>query len=711
MLTPVILLVGISCVAAIILGIAARIFYVEEDPRIEAVVDLLPGANCGGCGQAGCNSAAEAMVNGQIEVNSCVVGGNETAEAIGAFLGYDVSGAEPTLACTSCEGGYRAARKFNYSGLQDCRAALQLYHGFIRCENGCLGLGSCMRACKFSAISMNGETGLPEFDPERCVGCGSCVETCPKGIVKLVGETTKILHWNQYTQCLSPCRQRCPAQINIPKYLGHARQGEYAAALLTVKDNNPLAVATGRVCPELCATECRRTIQDDPLAINGIKRFLADWERSSGQHLTVPVAADTGKKVAVVGGGPSGLTAAYFLRRLGHQVDIFEQMPKLGGMALYGIPEYRLSEEQLQWDIDGVLELGVTAHTGVTLGKDFSIKSLKAMGFDAVYLAIGSWFGRMLPFEGKELRGIYSGIEYLRRFHTDEEIIQGKNIIVIGAGNVAMDCARSALRSGAETVNLLFRFSRDLMEANAHEIIDAENEGVVMHCLVSPMRFVGEDGQLTGIQVQDVTLRENPAGLPDCIPVEKTERVIPCDVIIQAVGQASDLNAIVEEDGLEKTRYSTIDANEETLETNIPGVFAGGDCFTGPRLLVEAVAGGRYAARSIHYYVTTGEITPIEDRQREMIGPSLVDSLINVSPLSTRVVKPMISMEERLGTFREVEGTISEEHCRKEASRCLNCGIYCYDQDDLPPEQIRVAKSCPNEPHIVEKESSTVMTA
>jgi NADPH-dependent glutamate synthase beta subunit-like oxidoreductase len=317
----------------------------------------------------------------------------------------------------------------------------------------------------------------------------------------------------------------------------------------------------------------------------------------------------------------------------------------------------------------------------------------------------------LLPFEGKELEGICSGIDYLRRFHTDEELIQGNNIIVIGAGNVAMDCARSALRDGADNVNLLFRFSRDLMEANAHEIVDAENEGVKMHCLVSPMRFVGENGKLTGIQVQDVTLKENPGGLPDCIPVEGSERVIPCDVVIQAVGQGCDLEAIAEADGLEKTRFSTVDANEETLETNIPGVFAGGDCFTGPRLLVDAIAGGRFAARSIHYHVTEGEIPPIEDRQREMMAPALVDSLVNVEPIPTKAVKPVITVEERMGTFREVEGTISEKQCKSEASRCLNCGIYCYDQNDLPADELRVATSCPNEPHIVEKEEDKAPAA
>jgi len=703
MLTPVILLVGIAFVAAIILGVAGRIFYVEEDPRIEAVTALLPGANCGGCGQAGCNAAAEAMVAGKIPVNSCVVGGNETAEEIGTFLGYDVTGSEPSLACASCEGGYRAARKYNYSGLQDCRAALQLFHGFIRCENGCLGLGTCMRACRFSAIEMSPETGLPTFFADKCVGCGSCVEACPKGIISLVKETTKILQWNQYTHCLSPCRQRCPAQINIPKYLAHARKGEYGAALMTIKDRNPLPVGIGRVCPEPCATACRRQIQDDPLAINAIKRFLADWERESGERLQVSVAADTGFRVAVVGGGPSGLSAAYYLARLGHQVEIFEMMPKLGGMPLYGIPEYRLSEEQYSWDIGGVLELGVKAHTGVTLGKDITIASLKEDGFDAIYLAIGLWQGRLLPFEGKELAGIHSGIDYLRRFHTDEEIITGKRFVIVGAGNVAMDCARSALRSGAESVLLIFRFSRDLMEANAHEITDAESEGVVMRCLVSPVRFVGEEGKLTGVEIEEVNLKLNPGRLPDVIPIEGTKEIIPCDVLIQAVGQAADLDSIVEKDGLEKTRYSTIEASEETLQTNIPGVFAGGDCYTGPRLMVEAIAGGRYAARSIHYYVTTGAIPPIEDRQREMMAPDMVKSLVSVVQAPTKAVKPIIPLQDRIGTFAEVEGTIAEGQVTPEAGRCLNCGIYCYDQDDLSGRRILPFQSGPNEPHVVEK--------
>ncbi|HKJ65364.1 MAG TPA: FAD-dependent oxidoreductase, partial [Desulfopila sp.] len=227
-------------------------------------------------------------------------------------------------------------------------------------------------------------------------------------------------------------------------------------------------------------------------------------------------------------------------------------------------------------------------------------------------------------------------------------------------------------------------------------------------CLVSPIRFLGDDGSLTGIEVEQVELRHHAGGgMPEVIPVEGTRETISCDIVIQAVGQAANLSEIVEADGLQTTRYGTIEADEETLQTSIPGVFAGGDCFTGPRLLVEAIAAGRYAARSIHYYMTTGEIPAIEDRQREMMAPAMVDSLVNVVPEPTSAVKPIIPLHERIGTFSEVEGTISETQCRQEATRCLNCGIYCYDQDDLPPQQMRVAKSCPNEPHIVAKEEKT----
>ncbi|UCD25157.1 MAG: RnfABCDGE type electron transport complex subunit B, partial [Gemmatimonadota bacterium] len=293
MLLPTAVLGGVGLIAGVGLTIASRIFRVDEDPRIKKVRDILPGANCGGCGHAGCDAYAAAVVSGADEVNKCVVGQSETADAIANFLGYDRVASEPKTACSLCEGGYRADQKYEYSGVQDCRAAMHLFHGPIRCENGCLGLGTCVSVCKFNAIEI-GSDNLPKFDTSLCVGCGACVQECPKGIIALTSAEADILRWNRQTECLSPCRQRCPAQIDIPRYIGHVRRGEYAQAILAIKERNPLPASTGRVCPELCAVKCRRTIHDDPLAINQLKRFAADWEMNSGKRLPVPAADFTG---------------------------------------------------------------------------------------------------------------------------------------------------------------------------------------------------------------------------------------------------------------------------------------------------------------------------------------------------------------------------------------------------------------------------------
>jgi NADPH-dependent glutamate synthase beta subunit-like oxidoreductase len=679
---PVLVLAGIGFLAAVILGIAGRIFYVDEDPRIKGVLDLLPGANCGGCGYAGCSSCAEAIVKGDAEANACVIGQTETANAIADYLGMRMSGTEPQVAVHECQGGARAARKYDYSGFDDCRAAMLFYHGPVMCELGCLGLGSCVKACKFGAITM-GPNGLPRFDPNLCVGCGQCVRACPKGIITLISEKAKILHWNQYTECLAPCRQRCPAQINIPKYIQHIKKGEYAQALLTIKECNPLPLSTGRVCPEPCALECRRKLNDEPVAINYLKRFAADWEMNSGRRLSIPVANATGKKVAVVGGGPGGLSAAYYLKRLGHDVEIFEKQAKLGGMLRYGIPEYRLPKAVLDWEIEGILGLGIKATTGVALGDDFTIEFLRAGGFDAVFIAVGAWNEHALNIDGREAKGVFSGIDFLRRFHTGEGVDVGKHVIVVGGGNTAIDAARSALRMKAKKVSMVYRRSRNEMPANPVEIVAAEEEGIDFRFLSSPKRMIVVDGRVRGLEIQKMELGEpDPSGRRRPVPVEGSEEIIECDMIVEAIGQFPDLDFVEKEHSaaLQTTRWNTIEASEDTLQTDVPYIFTGGDCFTGPALMVDAIAAGRYAARSIHYYLMEGEIPAIQDRQREMISECMLESILGIDA-KPRVHEPVIPLEERLGTFREVEGTIDEEHARYEAQRCLNCGIYCYNKE------------------------------
>lgn len=682
MLLPVVVFSGIGVVAAVVLGIAARVFFVDEDPRIGAVNDLLPGANCGGCGFAGCAACAEEIVKGNAPANACVIGGTETANAVASFLGMASMDAEPHFVQHDCQGGLRAEKKYEYKGFEDCHAAMLYYHGQVNCHHGCLGFGSCANACKFNAIEM-GENGLPVFYAERCVGCGACVRACPKNIIQLVTEKAKILHWNQYTECLAPCRQKCPAQINIPKYIQYIKNGDYDAALLTIKERNPMPLSIGRVCPEPCALACRRHIEDDPVAINYLKRFAADWEMNSGKRLHIPVAPDTGKRIAVIGGGPGGLTAAFFLRRLGHAATIYEMMPNLGGMLRYGIPEYRLPKKVLDWEIEGMLELGIDSHCNVEFGKDITAKSLHEDGYDAIFLAVGAWNEHTLKIEGADLKGVFGGIGFLQKFDLGNVPEIGEHVAVIGGGNTAVDVARSSLRQGAKKVTMVYRRSRDEMPANPVEIIAAEEEGIDIKYLHSPVKVLGENGRVAGMEIQKMKLGDpDPSGRRRPVPIEDAFETIECDMVVQAIGQLPEVGFMDEETlkPIDVTKWNTIDAAEDTLQTNVPFIFTGGDCFTGPGLVVEAIGAGRYAARSIHYFLTTGEIPPVEDRQREFIPESLHNSILDIEQ-RPKVHEPEIALEERLGTFHEVEGTISEEQAKYEANRCLNCGVHCYNHE------------------------------
>ncbi|MBN1355388.1 RnfABCDGE type electron transport complex subunit B [bacterium] len=695
MVTALIVMGGLGCVSALLLGIASKVFYVKENPIILEVEEALPGANCGGCGFAGCHAAAVAIATGKAPPNICVGGGPDISENVANIMGMKVVAKEPELASTECCGGARAVEKFNYDGIQDCRAANMLFGGTKLCEHGCLGFGTCVNSCPFGAIEM-GPDRLPVFDPNLCRGCGACVRVCPKGIISLISSTTKILHFNQYSECLAPCQQKCPAQIDIPTYIDQIREGKYKEAILTIKERNPLPLTCGRVCPHPCEDVCRRGVEDEPVGINYLKRFVADWEMNQGQHLEVSIAAPSGYKVAVIGGGPAGLSCAYFLRRLGHKVTIYEQMPQLGGMLRYGIPEYRLPKRILDWEIEGIVGLGIEVRTGVKFGEDFDLEFLRAAGFDAVFMGIGAWDSRRMGIDGEDLEGVWDGTDFLSKFHLGETPVIGKKVVIVGGGNTAIDAARSALRIGASHVTLMYRRSREEMPANDMEITAAEEEGIELMFLAAPVRIHPKNGKVAKIEYIKMRLTDpDPSGRRRPEPIPNSETLMDADTIIAAIGQFPKIDFIRENKNiaaLKITKWSTIDGAEETLQTDIPYVFTGGDCFTGPALAVDAIGAGRYAARSIHYYMLEGEIPLIEERQTSLIKETLFDHVEGLEHVP-RVHPPELKVDTRIRNFDEVEHTLSPSDAQREADRCLRCGLICYNRDIIEAMERELAES------------------
>jgi formate dehydrogenase beta subunit len=693
-LTALFFMLGLGLVCGVVLSVASKVFYVYEDPRIAEVESFTAGANCGGCGYAGCSAAAVAVVAGEAPPSVCIVAGPESATNIAAVMGVDPGTAEPFISYNTCRGGDRAEEKYYYMGVRSCRATAAMYGGERHCPVGCIGFGDCVTACAFNALKM-GPYGYPVVDELKCVGCGACEKACPKDIMQIKTMSQKLLHLNNYDDRIAPCQQTCPAEINIPKYIRQIKTGDYEGAVNTIRERNPLLLACGRVCPHPCENYCRRGLEDEAVSINQLKRFAADYEMKSGRRLPISCAPDTGKKIAVIGGGPAGLSCAYFLRRLGHGVTIFDAMPKLGGMIRYGIPEYRLPKEVLAWEIQGILDLGIDHKPNMTLGRDFDIGSLMAAGFDAVFLGIGAWKDYSLRVEGEDLKGCYTGINFLTNFalwqqenpHENRPFV-GKRCAVIGGGNTAIDCVRTLVRLGAQEVSIVYRRTRKEMPANLVEIEAAEHEGVKFTFLAAPTRVTGdEEGRVIGLEYQKMELGEPDAsGRRRPVPIEGSETIMDIDMLITAIGQGPDVFFKEESKRLDKdlniTRWNTIDsADPVALQSSIPYIFTGGDAATGADLVVSAIGGGRRAARSIHMYLTGKEVTPPEKTLfKKHIPVSIFEQVPGITKLP-RTKMPELPVEERIKSFVEADLVISEEEALYESNRCLQCCLTCFDKD------------------------------
>lgn len=475
--------------------------------------------------------------------------------------------------------------------------------------------------------------------------------------------------------CIAPCVMTCPANVDIQLYLQHTANGNFEAALQTIKDNNPFPVVCGRVCPHPCEAQCRRGLVDSPVGINHVKRFVADLDVGREQPWSPVKKAKSSKKIAIVGAGASGLSAAYYSAIQGHDVTVFERQPHAGGMMRYGIPEYRLPKAILDKEIDIIKGLGVNIMMGKSLGTHIRLDEL-SRDFDAVYLAIGSWRATPMQLEGENLEGVWLGIQYLEQVTKGVDINLGDIVIVIGGGNTAIDCARTALRKGAKSVKLLYRRTREEMPAESYEVDEALHEGVEMLFLMAPNKIekVSNKKALHCIKMQlgepDRSGRRRP------IPIEGSEEIIEVDTVIGAIGQSTNTQFLYNDLPVKLNKWGDVEINGKTFQTSENNIFAGGDCVTGPATVIQAVAAGRHAADAMDDFMMKGYAKEYHIDYSCSRGSmeDLPKWEFESRPKVVRAAMPAISAEARKNNFTEVELGYDESAARGEAARCLKCG-------------------------------------
>ncbi len=460
-----------------------------------------------------------------------------------------------------------------------------------------------------------------------------------------------------------PCTTECPAHVDIPAYIALCGEGRYADAIRVIRKDNPFPSVCGLICEHPCEHHCRRSLVDSAVNIRGLKRYAID----NAGNVPVPACAPaTGKTVAVIGGGPAGLTAAYYLSLMGHKVTVFEQRTRLGGMLRYGIPCYRLPDAYLDADIDAILSLGVEVKMGVRIGKDVTLDELRKT-YDSVYITIGAHSDKKLGIDGEEKKGVISAVELLGGIG-DREIpdFTGKNVVIIGGGNVAMDVTRTSMRLGAASVKCVYRRRVEDMTALPEEIEGAIAEGCEILPLLAPARVENDGEKVTGLVVKRQVIGAYDRGRPKPYNANLPEETIPCDIIIVAIGQAID-SAHFAESGAE-LKWDQIVANAAGAVPGMDGVFSGGDCVSGPSTVIKAIEAGKVAAANIDEYL--GGHTEIE------LDVEIPAATYRFKPACGRVNNSEREAAERKGDFELMEQPMTEEEAMQECSRCLRCDHY-----------------------------------
>ena len=562
----------------------------------------------------------------------------------------------------------------------------------------------------FNTPNMSRSAYVARVDKKNCVACGRCVEYCPAGAVKL-GQKLCTKHgeqqypkqvlpdatkwgqhmWNEdyrdrnrincYPTGTAPCKTACPAHIAVQGYLKKAAEGKYREALELIKRENPFPAVCGRVCNRRCEDACTRGTIDRPIAIDEVKKFISEQDLNA-QNRFVPeivVASNRGRwkeKIAVIGGGPSGLSCAYYLATMGYYPTVFEKNPEPGGMLRYGIPSYKLDKKVIDAEIEIMREIGVEIRTGVEVGRDITLEQLREQGYKAFYVAIGCQGGRLPGVPGQDAEGVTTAIDFLHEANCGQKSLSGK-VVVVGGGNVAIDAARVALRSGAQSVTMLSLETEDIMPASPSERAEAREDGVVLNPGWGPKEVLTADGKVTGIIFKKCTSVFDAEHRFAPTYDEEQLLTLDADMVIFAIGQAIQNGALFEGSKVEFGRGNSPVADKLTLQTAQEDIFVGGDCLTGPKFAIDAIATGKEAAESLHRFVQHGHMT-IGRNRRDFIELNKDDISVESYDNSSRQEPEPVKGGD---AFSEYHGTLTEEQVRKETARCLSCGASVVDEN------------------------------
>lgn len=565
----------------------------------------------------------------------------------------------------------------------------------------------------FNTPNMSRSAYVAKVEKENCVACGRCVEYCPAGAVKLGQklctksgpivyprqELPDAAKWgpekwtidyrdknriNCYDTGTAPCKTACPAHIAVQGYLKMAAQGRYRDALALIKKENPFPAVCGRICNRRCEDACTRGTIDQAVAIDAVKKFIAQQDLNAESRYVPPVVQPSlqglwKQKIAIIGGGPAGLSCAYFLALQGYKPTVFEKNPHPGGMLRYGIPSFKLEKDVIDAEIEILKELGVEIRCGVEVGKEVTLADLRADGYKAFYLAIGCQGGRKAGVPGEDAAGIQTAVNLLRTVGDDENYKMSGRTVVIGGGNVAIDAARVSLRCGADAVTMVCLEPRDGMPASAEEIAEAEEEGTAIRCGYGPKEFVTENGHVTAVVLKKCTGLYNPEGRFSPTYDENDTITLPCDNVVLSIGQCIEWGDLLDGEAVELGRGQGAVADPVTYQTDQPDVFVGGDVYTGPRFAIDAIAAGKQGAVSIHRFVQPNTSMTIGRNRREFFELDKGNLSIGEYDHTPRQQAAVDEHIDAHRSFRDAHLTLTETQVRAETARCLGCGASVVD--------------------------------